>query len=527
MGGGLLMVTRRAALRFLVGGGVLTALNCGGGDVTNPPTTGSLRITSSTSGPTPDEDGYTITLDGTDRGALGTSGDVSIDGLEPGEHLVGLTGVAGNCSVDGQHPRPVTVTAGQSVTVGFAVTCVTPPPTVGSLRISTNTTGADVDPDGYAFAVDGGTSQLIGINATTTLTNVAAAPHSVQLSGLVGNCSVGGTNPRAVTVLAGATAEVSFAVSCATTSLIAFTSVGTDNPSVFVVKPDGTGRTELAAGKMPKWSPDGRKILFKGGPYSLDLVVMNADGSGRATLVSYTERDIVAYQWSPDGKRIAFMADECAGDHCQGIKQVIWVMNADGSGQLMLTPRGGIPSWSPDGRKLAFIGYYGHLYAINADGSGAEVKVSDQLSQYEDYPPSPSWSPDGAFIAIGAYAAGGERGIYIIHPDGTGMMNLTPGPGFGSDPAWSADGRKIAFFMEGDPLATGVAVVNRDGSGRALLMNTGNRNFDWSPDGNQIVIPGPGGQHDDLYVMNADGTGRTNVTNTPDIDEDFPDWGRH
>lgn len=209
---------RQAALGFLAAAGVLTALSCGGGDITTPPTTGSLRITSSTSGPTPDADGYTITLDGTDRGQLGTSGAVTVDGLAPGEHLIGLSGVAGNCGVEGENPRSVTVTAGESATVGFAVTCVTLPPTAGTLHISTTTTGSNLDPDGYAFAVDGATSQPIGVNASATLPNVAAGAHSVQLSGVAGNCSVGGTNPRSVTVSAGATADVSFAITCTATT---------------------------------------------------------------------------------------------------------------------------------------------------------------------------------------------------------------------------------------------------------------------------------------------------------------------
>jgi hypothetical protein len=72
---------RRIGLRLPSASVVLAGLSCGGGGDITEPTTGSLQITSSTSGPAPDQDGYSVTLDGSDRGGLGTSGSVSIDGL--------------------------------------------------------------------------------------------------------------------------------------------------------------------------------------------------------------------------------------------------------------------------------------------------------------------------------------------------------------------------------------------------------------------------------------------------------------
>ena len=181
-------------------------------------TTGSLQITSATSGALPDADGYTMTMDGADRGTLVASGAVTLNGLPPGTHSVGLSGVAGNCQVQGDNPRSITIVAGASVTVAFEVVCTAPPPVAGTLRVTTSTSGPDPDPDGYSFAIDAGATQSIGLNATTTVTKVAAGAHTVRLSGAVGNCTVGGTNPRAVTVAAGATAEVSFAITCAATT---------------------------------------------------------------------------------------------------------------------------------------------------------------------------------------------------------------------------------------------------------------------------------------------------------------------
>jgi hypothetical protein len=182
------------------------------------PTTGSLEVTSSTSGPSTDADGYTLSLDGVDRGPLGASSGVTLTGLVPGDHLVGLSGVAANCQILGENPRSVSIAAGTSTTVAFSLTCAAPPPESGTLRIVTVTGGPDLDPNGYAFAIDGGSTQPIGVNAVATLASVAAGAHNVRLSGVASNCTVQGTNPRAVTVSGGATAELSFAVGCLTST---------------------------------------------------------------------------------------------------------------------------------------------------------------------------------------------------------------------------------------------------------------------------------------------------------------------
>ncbi len=85
--------------------------------------TGSLEITTATSGPSPDLDGYIITLDGKDRRRLGGSGAAIFNGLTPGRHAVGLRDVAANCQIQGDNPRTVTVTAGASRTVAFTISC--------------------------------------------------------------------------------------------------------------------------------------------------------------------------------------------------------------------------------------------------------------------------------------------------------------------------------------------------------------------------------------------------------------------
>ncbi len=90
-----------------------------------------------------------------------------------------------------------------------------PPPPVGNIAITTSTTGQNFDPDGYTVTLDGGTSSHIGINTNITLSSVAAGDHSLSLSGVASNCAVTSANPQTVTVPSGATAQASFAITCA------------------------------------------------------------------------------------------------------------------------------------------------------------------------------------------------------------------------------------------------------------------------------------------------------------------------
>ncbi|HET6797096.1 MAG TPA: Ig-like domain-containing protein [Gemmatimonadales bacterium] len=176
-------------------------------------TTGALQVSAQTTGPSPDADGYSISLDGTDKGPLDANGSVTLSNLAQGSHVVGLSGVSSNCTIGGDNLQAVTVTAGETATVTFAVTCVEPPAAVGVLRITTTTGGADRDPNGYQFSVDGGQAQPIGLNTSSSLTNVAVGSHTVVLSDIAANCTVD-SGSQDVTIATGQTSTVNFVVNC-------------------------------------------------------------------------------------------------------------------------------------------------------------------------------------------------------------------------------------------------------------------------------------------------------------------------
>ncbi|HYF39988.1 MAG TPA: Ig-like domain-containing protein, partial [Gemmatimonadales bacterium] len=199
-------------------------------------------VSVATTGDGSDPDGYGLLLDGTDRGAIGVNATSSLNGLTPGSHTLGLTGIAANCQLDGANPQNVTVTAGQSLPVSFSITCSSPAPTAGTIQVTTSTGGPVPDPDGYAVSVDGGSSQPIGANGSLNLLNITAGQHSLQLSGIASNCTVSGANPRSASVPPGGTVSVAFSVTCV-------------NP------PPGTGSVQVSAattGASP--DPDGYTV---------------------------------------------------------------------------------------------------------------------------------------------------------------------------------------------------------------------------------------------------------------------------
>ena len=204
------------------------------------PTTGNLTVTTSTTGSSLDQDGYTVTVDGNSSKAIGTNASVTFTGLSGGDHSVALSGVASNCSVSGGNSRTVTVPAGGTASTTFAVSCAT---TTGNLTVTTNTTGSNLDPDGYTVTVDGGASQAVATSGSVTFTGLSAGSHSVALSGVAGNCTVSGANPQTVTVPSGGTASTTFALSCAATTgnlTVTSTTTGSNlDPDGYTVTVDG------------------------------------------------------------------------------------------------------------------------------------------------------------------------------------------------------------------------------------------------------------------------------------------------
>jgi TolB protein len=274
-------------------------------------------------------------------------------------------------------------------------------------------------------------------------------------------------------------------------------------------------------------APTGNGVITFGCGYHICSV--DPDGSGLTDLLEPYDRELVLAAYSPvvspDGTRIAFRGYP-AGGGSGGANYDIYVMGADGSNLMNLTgpndPQGqGYAQWSPDGSLIAYEGDDG-TYVMNADGSDQRKLVAGAY---------PTWSPDGSWIA---FVMGRNPGadLWKIHPDGTGLTQLTESTGWDELPVWSPDGSKIAFLRE-----RAIYVVNDDGTELSLIADIKDADPfqpQWSPDGTtlafEVEMPGTpdaeasGERNYDIFTVSADGAGLSDLTPTTDITENYPIW---
>ena len=138
--------------------------------------------------------------------------------------------------------------------------------------------------------------------------------------------------------------------------------------AIFIISFAASCTSKLSASKARTAAAKGRITFASSRDGNFEIYIMNADGSGQINLTNNPAFDGTP-SFSHDGKKIAFISDR-EGD------QNIFIMNADGSGQRNLTKNpavDGQPCFSPDGQKIAFFskrdGNF-EIYIMNADGSG-------------------------------------------------------------------------------------------------------------------------------------------------------------
>jgi TolB protein len=283
--------------------------------------------------------------------------------------------------------------------------------------------------------------------------------------------------------------------------------------ALFTINPDGTGLfqvTHPGRGVLtnePDWSSDGQWIAYqrnvKGGPTRLFKI--RPDGTDRTALSSTCTGDCVFdadAAWSPEGKQIAFARVFGAHGKCCYPGGPLFVMHADGTHPEQVTQTG--------------------------------TPLADQ--RYDDS--GPQWSPDGTRLAFERYDTKRDKhAICTVRLDGSDLRRLTPWTlDAGDHPDWSPDGQWILFHSnEPHPPGTqdNLFLIHPNGTDLHRITHTFGDHFTWlsssfSPDGTMITVarfPGHGrAGNADVYVMNLDGSGLRDVTNSF-LWDSASDWG--
>ena len=246
---------------------------------------------------------------------------------------------------------------------------------------------------------------------------------------------------------------------------------------------------------------------------------MAADGSAQTRITSFNGDELYP-AWSPDGARVAFQQDP-------GLHPEIWTSNADGTDLRRLTNNSADdlhPAWSPDGPKIVFAsdrqapaGNLSDLFVMNAaDGSGA-VNITNTPTIDEDYP---AWSPNGARIAFSR-----DGDIATVASNGTGLAMLTATERVEFEPDWSPNNAQLVF-RTGVNFDDEIFKMNANGSGVTNITNTGPAVEErpvWSPAGDQIAFTKGAFTAAEVWTMNPDGSGQTRITTNSFLDAQ-PSW---
>ena len=260
--------------------------------------------------------------------------------------------------------------------------------------------------------------------------------------------------------------------------------------------------------------------------------------------------------FSFDGKRLIFQATRDGGQCDQ-----IFVMGTDGSGITRVSTGKGRTTCAyflKDGQQFVYASTHlgsencpprpdfsrGYVWAVYPD---YDLFLSDfnrgltRLTDTPGYDAEATLSPDGEKIVFTSMRDG-DLDLYSMNIDGSGVQRLTDTLGYDGGAFYSPDGRKIVYRASHptdeaakakytdllsrnliEPNQLDIFVMNADGSGRVQVTRNGAANFCpfFHPDGRRIIFASnlgdPRGRNFDLYLIDIDGTNLEQVT----FDESF------
>jgi Tol biopolymer transport system component len=255
------------------------------------------------------------------------------------------------------------------------------------------------------------------------------------------------------------------------------------------------------------FSSNGQKLIFQStrdGRKCDQIYTMNVDGSNVRMVSTGDGRTTCSY-FFPGDKRILYSSTHLGAKQCP--------------------PR-------PDFSQGYVWAVYPSFDIFTANPDGSDVK---QLTDVAGYDAETTISRKGKLVFTSMRS--GDLDIYTMDADGRNIKRLTTELGYDGGPFWSYDGKQIVYRAyhpqtekeKADyisllkqnlirPTVLDIWVMNADGTSKRQVTNLNKASFApyFFPDGKRIIfssnVADPKGRDFDLYKINTDGTGLERIT---------------
>ncbi len=289
-----------------------------------------------------------------------------------------------------------------------------------------------------------------------------------------------------------------------------------------------------AENSQPAFSPDGEHIAFLSQREGGGIFVMGQTGESvrRVGGVGFNPK------WSPDGKELVFATEVVQAEpESRTSASQLWAINvATGAKRLVCDTDAVQPSWSPHGFRIAYwssrvtgrpLGQR-DIWTVPAAGGQATPVTDDPALDW-----SPIWSPDGRFLYFSSDRGGSMNLWRIAIDERSGKALARPEPVttpalFLGHFSFSGDGTRLAFesrAIDQNVLRAEFDPKQERIGGEPARVTTGSRRWaeiDVSPDGQWLTMR-PIGMQEDIFVVRADGNGLRQLTSDVARDRN-PSW---
>ncbi|MEQ1652819.1 MAG: Tol-Pal system beta propeller repeat protein TolB [Hyphomicrobium sp.] len=174
--------------------------------------------------------------------------------------------------------------------------------------------------------------------------------------------------------------------------------------------------------------------------------------------------------------------------------------------ELVLTPR-----FSPTNQEITYMSYtrdQPKVFIMNLETGKREL-----VGDFPNMTFAPRFSPDGQRVVMSLGTPDGESSIYELDLRTRQSRRLTQSSGIDTGPSYSPDGRQIVFESDREG-SQQLYVMNADGSGVRRLSGADGRYSTpvWSPRGDYIAFTKQTSGRFLIGVMRPDGTGERVLT---------------